>query len=191
MAQLSLVRHGESEWNSKNLFTGWTDKLLTEKGFAEARAAAEKLRGVNWDIIFESDLLRVKETTEVIIKTLDLRVPTIETPALRERSYGIYTQRNKLDVQKELGPVEFEKLHRGWNFPIEGGESLKQVYERAVPFFQMEIEPRWKEGQNVIVAASGNSLRAVSKYLRNLSDEEIENLEIKTGEVVIISFPTL
>ncbi len=183
MAQLALVRHGESEWNAKGLWTGWTDKLLTKKGFLEAREAAEKLRGVRWDVIFESDLERVKEATEVIVKTLGLQVPVIETAALRERDYGIYTGRNKWEVEKELGKREFEKLRRGWNRLIENGESLKQVYGRVLPYYQKEIEPRLKEGQNIIVVGSNNSLRALCKYLLNLSDQEIENFEMETGEV--------
>lgn len=189
MAQLALVRHGESEWNAKNLWTGWEDKLLTARGYLQARAAAEKLRGVNWDLIFESDLTRVKDSAEVTIKTLDLKLPTIESAALRERNYGVYTKRNKLEVKKELGDSEFEKLHRGWDYPIPEGESLRQVYERVVPHFQREIEPRLKMGKNIIVFASGNSLRALCKYLRKLSDEEIEEFEIETGEVIFMTFP--
>lgn len=190
MAQLALVRHGESEWNAQNLWTGWTDKLLTKKGFLEARMTAEKLRGVSWDLIFESDLERVKQTTEVIVKTLNLSIPVMETPALRERNYGVYTQRNKLEVRKELGEKKYEKLHRGWNYPIKDGESLKQVYKRVVPYYLSEIEPRLKEGLNVIIVASSNSLRALCKYLKNLSDSEIEKFEMQTGEVLLMSFPT-
>lgn len=189
MAQLALVRHGESEWNALNLWTGWTDKLLTKKGFLEARMAAEKLRGSRWDMIFESDLERVKETTDVIVKTLNLHVPVMETPALRERNYGAYTKRNKLEVRRQLGEKEYEKLHRGWDYPIKDGETLKQVYERVVPYYQKEIEPRLKEGNNIIVVASGNSLRALCKYLKELSDQEIEKFEIQTGEVIIMSSP--
>lgn len=191
MAQLALVRHGESEWNAKNLWTGWEDKLLTSRGYLQARAAAEKLSGVNWDLIFESDLTRVKDSAEVTIKTLDLKLPTIEAEALRERNYGVYTRRNKFEVKKELGDAEFEKLHRGWDYPIPEGESLKQVYERIVPYFQREIEPRLKEGLNIIVFASGNSLRALCKYLKKLSDDEIEEFEIETGEVVFMTYPTV
>jgi len=188
MAYLALVRHGESEWNAKNLFTGWADKVLTRNGFLQARAAAEELRSKKWNIIFESDLERVKETTDIIIKTLELKIPVIETEALRERSYGIYTARNKSEVQQQLGESEFEKLHRGWDYAIPEGESLKQVYERVIPYYQSQIEPRLKEGQNVIVVASHNSLRALCKYLKNLSDKEIEDFELKTGEVLLIDY---
>jgi 2,3-bisphosphoglycerate-dependent phosphoglycerate mutase len=187
MAYLALIRHGQSEWNAKNLFTGWMDTELTEKGFLEARTAATKLSGKKWDLIFESDLMRVKQSAEVTIKTLHLKIPTIETQALRERNYGIYTQKNKDFVKKELG-ADYEKFHRGWDFPIPEGESLKQVYERVVPYYLAEIEPRLKEGKNIIVFASGNSLRALCKYVKNLSDKEIEDFEIKTGEVQLIDY---
>ena len=95
MAYLALVRHGESEWNASNLFTGWEDKALTQAGFLQAKNAAEKLKGIEWNLIFESDLIRVKDSAEVTIKTLGLKIPTIESEALREKSYGIYTGRNK------------------------------------------------------------------------------------------------
>ncbi|MBI3888080.1 histidine phosphatase family protein [Candidatus Microgenomates bacterium] len=187
MAYLALVRHGESEWNAKNLFTGWADRVLTRKGFLQARESAEKLKGIKWDLIFESDLERVKESAEITVKTLNLKIPVIETSALRERNYGIYTQKDKDFVKKELGP-DFEKFHRGWDFPIPEGESLKQVYERVVPYYLSEIEPRLKSGLNIIVFASGNSLRALCKYIKNLSDQEIENFEIKTGEVLLTDY---
>lgn len=190
MAYLALVRHGQSEWNALNLFTGWADRVLTKVGFEEARAAAEKLKGIKWDLIFESDLERVKESADVTIKTLHLEIPVIENEALRERAYGIYTQKNKDEVKKNLGPDEFEKFHRSWDYPVKDGESLKQVYNRVVPYYLSEIEPRLKEGNNIIIFASGNSLRALCKYLKNLSDQEIENFEIKTGEVLIISSAT-
>lgn len=189
MAYLALIRHGESEWNAKNLWTGWEDRVLTRKGFLEAREATNKLKNIKWDIIFESDLQRVIETADVFIKTLRLKLPVVETAALRERNYGVYTGRNKDEVQKELGDEKFEKLHRGWNYPIENGESLKQVYERVVPYYQKEIEPRLKEGQSIVVFASGNSLRALYKYLKNLSNEEIERFELPTGDCILLSFP--
>lgn len=189
MAQLALVRHGESEWNAKNLWTGWVDEPLTDKGITEARAAAEKLRGAKWDLIYESDLLRAKQTTEEIREVLKLDAPIVTSEALRERNYGIYTQRNKSDVEKELGEEEFVKLRRGWDRPIPEGESLKQVYERVVPYFEREILPKLQEGKNIIISAHGNSLRALCKYLKNMSDEQIEDFEIATGEVVLMSFP--
>lgn len=188
MAFLALVRHGESEWNAKNLFTGWTDKVLTKKGFLEARVATERLKEIKWDLIFESDLQRVKETSEVAIKTLRLHVPVVETSALRERSYGIYTARNKAEVETELGKEKFEAMHRSWNHPIPEGESLKQVYERTIPFFQREIESRLKEGKNILVFGSGNSLRSIVKYIDQISDRDIHKIELSTGSVRLYSF---
>lgn len=195
MAQLALVRHGESEWNARNLWTGWTDIPLSEKGREEARLAAEKLKGISWDFLFESDLIRSKQTSDAILSYLsnlsDLsHLERISSPALRERNYGVFTGKNKLEIKKELGEEEYHRLRRGWDRPIEQGESLKQVYERVVPYYQEEIEPRLKNGENIIISASGNSLRALVKYLKNLSDKEIENFELQTGEVVLISSPT-
>ncbi|MBI4100029.1 2,3-bisphosphoglycerate-dependent phosphoglycerate mutase, partial [Candidatus Microgenomates bacterium] len=189
MAQLALVRHGQSEWNARNLFTGWVNEPLTDLGVTEARQAAEKLRGTTWNVIFESDLLRAKQTTEEIRQTLQLTVPIVTSEALRERNYGIYTERNKDEVREELGEDEFEKLHRSWDYPIAGGESLKQVYQRVVPYFESEILPRLKAGENVIISAHGNSLRALSKYLKPLSDQEIETFEIPTGGCILLLFP--
>lgn len=188
MAYLALVRHGESEWNALNLFTGWVDKILTEKGFLQARESAEKLKGIKWDLIFESDLERVKESAEVTIKTLGLKIPVIENEALRERSYGVFTKKNKDEIKQILGDEEFKKFRRGWDYPIKEGESLRQVYERVVPYYLSQIEPRLKEGKNIIVFASGNSLRALCKYIKNISDEDIANFEINTGEVLIIDY---
>lgn len=188
MAYLALVRHGQSEWNALNVFTGWADRVLTKQGFLEARDAAEKLKGIKWDLIFESDLERVKESSEVTIKTLGLSIPIIENESLRERSYGIFTKKNKDEIKKMLGDREYDKFHRAWDYPIKNGESLKQVYGRVVPYFLTEIEPRLKEGQNIIVFASGNSLRALCKYIKKISDEDIANFEIKTGEVLIVDY---
>lgn len=190
MAQLVLIRHGESVWNAQNLWTGWMDEPLTEKGRQEARQAADKLRSTHWDVVFQSDLSRAKETTGELVQSLGLNAPIITASALRERNYGIYTGRNKLDVKQELGDVEYDKLHRGWDRPIPGGESLKQVYERVVPYYKAEIWPKLAEGKNVIISAHGNSIRALYKYLKTMSDEEIEHFELPTGEIIIISSPT-
>ncbi len=191
MALLALIRHGESEWNAQNLWTGWTDIPLSEKGKEEARRAAGQLRGRTWDIIFQSDLIRAQQTTDEILKMLDISdISIITSDALRERDYGIFTGKNKLEVEKNLGEEEYRKLRRGWDQPVENGESLKQVYARVVPYFQKEIEPRLREGKNVIISAHGNSLRALLKYLENIPDEKIADVELATGEAKIISFPT-
>lgn len=188
MANLILVRHGESEWNAKGLWTGLTDIGLSEKGKEEARLAGEKLKGLPIDIVYTSPLLRAKQTLGEIEKVLNLpNLPAIENPALNERDYGIYTGKNKWEIQKKVGEKMFKRLRRGWDVPIENGESLKDVYNRAVPYYQNEILPKLKSGKNVLVSAHGNSLRALVKYLENLSNQDVENLEIATGEIYIYS----
>lgn len=188
MAYLALVRHGESEWNAQNLWTGWTDIALSEKGREEARNAAEKLKDIKWDFVYESDLIRSQQTTDEILKKLNQNPQRIQNPALKERNYGIYTKKNKLEVEKELGEEKYTELRRGWDYPILQGESLKQVYGRVVPYFQNEIEPRLKAGKNIIISFHSNSLRALYKYLKNISDEDIKNFEIPTGEVLLIDY---
>lgn len=186
MANLILVRHGESEWNRKGLWTGLTDVGLSEKGKEEARNTGEKLRKINIDAAYTSVLLRAKQTLDEIKTVLNLlNLPTVESPALNERNYGIYTGKNKWEIQKEVGEEKFKNLRRGWDSPIPEGETLKDVYNRVVPYYKSEILPKLKEGKSVLVAAHGNSLRALVKYLENLSDTDVENLEIPTGEAKI------
>lgn len=185
MAKLILVRHGESEWNAKGLWTGWTDIGLTEKGKEQARLAGEKLKGMPIDLAYTSILIRAKQTLDGIKNVLGIDVPTMENQALNERNYGIYTGKNKWEIKKEIGDDEFQKLRRGWDYPIQNGESLKDVYGRTIPYYQSEILPKLKEGKNVLIAAHGNSLRALTKYLEGISDEDISKLEIEVGEVDI------
>jgi len=186
MAILVLVRHGESEWNAKGLWTGWTDISLSEKGRQEAKTAAEALKDIQFDLAYTSILSRAKETLEIIKQTLGiLDLQTIESPALNERDYGEYTGKNKWEIEKEIGEENFQKLRRGWYYPVENGETLKDVYERVVPYYQQEVLPNLEQGKNILISTHGNSLRALVKYLDNISDEDIANLEIATGEAVI------
>ncbi len=185
MSDLILVRHGESEWNQKGLWTGLTDVSLSEKGKEEAQMAGEKLKGQSIDLAYTSLLLRAKQTLNEIKAVLGIDIPAIENKALNERDYGIYTGKNKLEIKEKIGEEQFQKIRRGWDTPIENGESLKDVYSRAVPYYESEILPKLKEGKNVLIAAHGNSLRALVKYLENLSDEAVESLEIATGEIFV------
>lgn len=182
MANLILVRHGESEWNEKGLWTGWTDIGLSDKGIEEARNAGKKLKGFQIDFAYTSPLKRAKQTLDEIKSVLGIDVPTFENKALNERDYGIYTGKNKLEIQKEVGGGKFKDLRRGWDSPIPQGETLKDVYNRVVPYYESEILPKIKQGKNILISAHGNSLRALVKYLENLSDAGVENLEIPTGE---------
>lgn len=185
MSYLVLVRHGKSEWNEKGLWTGWTDIPLVESGILEAKRTGEELQDIKFDYAYSSALIRAKQTLEEIFKVTGQSLPIIESKALNERNYGDYTGKNKWEVKKEIGEEEFKELRRGWNYPIPNGESLKEVFEREIPYFQDEIEPKLKNGKNVIIASSGNALRAIVKYLEDISEEKIAGLEIGTGEAFV------
>lgn len=185
MTDLILIRHGESKWNAKGLWTGWTDIGLSEKGEKQARLVGEKLKGFQIDVAFTSTLIRAKQTLEEIKNVLGIDVPTIESKALNERDYGIYTGRNKWEIKKTVGEKQFQKIRRGWNTEIKNGESLKDVFERTIPYYQTEILPKLISGKNVLIVAHGNSLRALTKYLENISNGDISKLEIAVGEVDI------
>lgn len=187
MAYLVLVRHGESTWNAKGIWTGWTDVGLSEKGREEAREAGRVIKDIDFQIVFVSALKRAKETLEEIEKALEVKIPTIENEALNERDYGDYTGKNKWQVKEQLGKEEFLKLRRSWDYPVPNGESLKDVYQRVVPYYQTYILPELQKGKNVLVSAHGNSLRALVKLLDNLSDEDVAKLEIPTGQVLVYS----
>lgn len=186
MAYLVLVRHGKSEWNEKGLWTGWRDIPLAPRGFEEAKITGEQLKDIHFDFGYTSALSRAQQTLETILQTIgqtDLSVTKDE--ALNERDYGDYTEKNKWDIQREMGEEVFQKIRRSWDFPPPNGESLKMVYERVLPYFLTEILPKLKNGSNIIVAAHGNSLRALVKHLEDISDDDIATLEIGTGEAYI------
>ena len=186
MAYLVLIRHGESQWNAKGVWTGLTDISLSEKGRDEAKAAAEKIKDIPLDIAYTSVLSRAKQTWQEMQAILNYsNIEAHENKALNERDYGIYTGKNKWEVQKQVGEEEFLKIRRSWDHPIPNGESLKDVYSRVVPYYTQQILPKLEEGKNVIISAHGNSLRALIKYLENISDEQIPSLEIPTGQVYI------
>lgn len=188
MANLFLVRHGESEWNAKGVWTGLTDIPLSGKGREEGRAAGSALKEYKIDIAYTSPLARAKQTLDEIKNVLGLtNLQTIEDKALNERDYGDFTGKNKWEIEKEVGEDKFHEIRRGWNIPIKNGETLKDVYSRVVPYYQNEILPKLKEGKNVLITAHGNSLRSLVKYLENMSDEGVESLEIATGEIYIYS----
>jgi len=186
MPYLIFVRHGLSEYNKKGLWTGRDDPDLAREGVTEAQTAAVTLRGLPIDEGFTSVQKRHKQTLDIILKTLSKEsVPIIENAALNERDYGVYTRKNKWEVKKEIGDEEFQKLRRGWDYPIPEGESLKLVYERVVRYYQSVILPKLKQGKNVVISSSGNALRSLVKYLEHISDEDISKLEIATGEVYV------
>jgi 2,3-bisphosphoglycerate-dependent phosphoglycerate mutase len=186
MAYLVLVRHGESEYNAKSWWTGWADPSLTEKGREQARLAAEKLKDIHFDYAYTSVLKRAKETWEEIQKIIGQEdVPMTEDKALNERDYGDMTGKNKWEVKEQVGEEEFMKIRRAWDYPPPNGESLQMVHSRVIPYYESEILPKLKMGKNIIIAAHGNSLRALIKDLDHVSDIDIPNLEMATGGVYV------
>lgn len=187
MSYLILIRHGESEWNRLGIWTGLTDIGLSPKGIEEATQAGEKLKNFPIDTCYISSLKRARQSLDEIKKVIVQDFPASENKALDERDYGIYTGQNKWEIQKKIGVEQFQKLRRGWNTGIPKGETLEDVYNRVVPYYKARIVPDLISGKNVLIVAHGNSLRALVKYLENISDKDVENLEIATGEIYIYS----
>lgn len=186
MAYLVLVRHGQSEWNAKGLWTGLIDITLSAKGHREAREAAKQLHDINFDVAYTSTLKRAQQTLQDILTGLsEENITLYKDSALNERDYGIYTGKNKWEIKKNLGEEKFLQIRRSWDHPIAEGESLKDVYARVVPYYKEHILKDLKAGKNVLVAAHGNSLRALVKYLENISALDIPKLNIATGEIYI------
>ncbi len=186
--QLVLVRHGQSEWNLKNLFTGWRDPGLTEKGVEEAKRAGQILndRNMVFDIAFTSDLSRAQDTLTLILEGIgQTDLETVRDKALNERDYGDLTGLNKDDARKKWGDEQVHIWRRSFDIPPPGGESLKDTADRVLPYFQAHILPRVKGGETVLVSAHGNSLRALIMTLENLSGEEILKRELGTGVPII------
>lgn len=186
MAKLILVRHGKSEWNKLGKWTGWTDVGLVEEGLVEARRAGEAIKDFHIDTVHVSDLRRTHETWREIQNVIGRNdLEAREHPALKERSYGVFTGKNKWEVQKEVGEEEFMRIRRGWNHPIPEGETMKDVHDRAVPYYEKHILPELKAGKNVLIVGHGNTLRAMVKYFEKLSDEGVSDLEFGLGEVYV------
>ena len=184
MAKLILVRHGKSEWNKLGKWTGWTDVSLVEEGIEEARQAAAAIKDIHIDSVHVSTLKRAHETFHEIRATLDRHDLTPKAhAALNERHYGVHTGKNKWKVKEEIGEEEFQKMRRSWDHPIPGGETMKDVHDRIVPYYTNHILPELLAGQAVLVVAHGNSLRALVKYLEDMSHEKLGTLEFGTGEV--------
>jgi 2,3-bisphosphoglycerate-dependent phosphoglycerate mutase len=181
---LILVRHGESEWNLKNLFTGWKDPDLTETGVEEAKQAGQRLktRGLSFDICFTSALLRAQHTLDLTLAELgQTDLPITRDQALNERDYGDLSGLNKDDARKRWGEEQVHLWRRSYDVPPPGGESLKDTVARALPYYCQHILPAVLRGQRVLVAAHGNSLRALVMVLDRLTPETIPAMELATG----------
>lgn len=188
MSHLVLVRHGQSEWNEKNLFTGWRDPGLTPKGVAEAKAAGVALKagGLSFDLAFTSNLQRAQNTLALLLSELlgdgdKDALPTTRHEALNERDYGDLSGLNKDDAREKWGEEQVHIWRRSFDTPPPGGESLKDTAERVLPYYESEILPLIKAGKNILIAAHGNSLRALVMRLEGLSAAEILEVNIDTG----------
>ena len=188
---LVLVRHGQSEWNEKNLFTGWKDPKLTPRGVDEAIKAGKELKedGYSFDKMFTSDLFRAQDTGRIILEQMDIpSIEVIKDVSLNERNYGDLAGLNKDEARKKWGEDQVHIWRRSFDVPPPGGESLKDTAERVLPYFKENIIPELIEGLNILVAAHGNSLRALVMELEEISSEEIVKLEISTGVPLIYKF---
>jgi 2,3-bisphosphoglycerate-dependent phosphoglycerate mutase len=184
MSHLVLVRHGQSEWNEKNLFTGWRDPDLTAQGLDEAKAAGQALKqqGLVFDLAFTSDLQRAQKTlTLLLAEQGQSDLPTTQNQALNERDYGDLAGLNKDDARKKWGDEQVHIWRRSYDTPPPGGESLKDTGARVLPYYDSDILPHVKTGKNVLIAAHGNSLRSLVMRLEGLSSAEILDVNIDTG----------
>ena len=213
MGKLVLIRHGQSTWNAENRFTGWVDVDLSKKGVSEAEKSGTLLKemGFDYEACFTSYLKRAIRTLEIILKTAGKKNKYIKAWELNERHYGALTGLNKIETKEKLGEEQFNQYRRSWDKPppiLEKGskysshndslykelknipdtESLKNTYDRVIPYFKKNIQEHLKRDKNIIISAHGNSLRALCKYLFSISDEKINELEIPTGNPLIILF---
>ena len=188
---LVLVRHGQSEWNKKNLFTGWKDPKLTPKGGDEAIKAGDELKGsgYSFDKMYTSELFRAQETGRIILDRMGLdSIEVIKDLSLNERNYGDLAGLNKDDARKKWGEDQVHIWRRSFDVPPPGGESLKDTAERVLPYFKQNIIPQLAEGLNILIAAHGNSLRALVMEIEEISPDEIVKLEIATGVPLVYKY---
>ncbi len=186
--KLLIARHAESEWNMIGRWTGQTNVNLSEKGFRDASLLGKALLdiGIRVNQAYCSEQVRTLETTEIMLNAAQqFEVPLERRDNINERDYGEYTAKNKWDMQKLVGDEEFAAIRRGWDHPVPGGETLKDVYERVVPFYQNEVVPQLLAGKNVLLVAHGNSLRALIKYIENISNKDVECLEMPFGNIIV------
>ena len=188
---LILVRHGQSEWNAKNLFTGWKDPGLTDQGISEAKNAGKLIleQNIEFDVMYTSMLSRAQKTGDIILGILNHKeIPIIKNEALNERHYGSLAGLNKDDAMKKWGKEQVHIWRRSFDIPPPDGESLKDTADRVLPYFEAEIMPKVVSGSSILIAAHGNSLRALIMKLDSISPEDIVKLEIPTGAPIQYEF---
>ena len=213
MSKLIAIRHGQSTWNAENRFTGWVDVGLSDQGVEEAKISGELIKNLNlnFDVCFTSYLKRAINTLEIIMKVIKKKNKFIKAWQLNERHYGSLTGLNKAETKKKIGDEKFNTYRRSWNIPppnldknskysshqdklykdlknIPSTESLKDTYERVVPYFEKNMLNQIKQRKNIILSAHGNTIRALGKKIFNISDENINLLEIPTGNPLVIEF---
>ena len=216
MGKLIAIRHGQSTWNAENRFTGWVDVDLSAKGIQEAKKSGKLLSelNINFDVCFTSYLKRAINTLEIILKVLEKENQYTKAWELNERNYGGLTGLNKAETKKKLGEEQFKKYRRSWDIPpprldkkseysshkdplykdlknIPDTESLKDTYERVVPYYEKNIQKYLEENKNIILSAHGNTIRALGKKIFKISDQSINLLEIPTGNPLVIHFDNL
>jgi 2,3-bisphosphoglycerate-dependent phosphoglycerate mutase len=191
MAVLTLVRHGQSIYNLENRFTGNLDVALTQLGREEAKIAGGKLKDFNYSIAYTSTLIRAQETLRIILEKINQTgIQIVENTALNERMYGNLQGLNKAETAQKYGDAQVEIWRRSYAVRPPEGESLEDTFNRTVPYFQREIEPKLRAGNNVLIVAHGNSLRALKMYLEHISEAEIAHVDIPTGTPRLYNFDT-
>ena len=191
MTHLTLVRHGQSDWNEKNLFTGWENPGLTEQGLAEAKETGKILKnsGFEYSYLYTSTLDRAINTANIILRELKIgEIKIIRSSALNERDYGDLTGLNKDEARKKWGDEQVHIWRRSYDIPPPSGESLKNTAERVLPYFKKEILPLLEDKNSILISAHGNSLRALVMFIENLSSDEILKREISTGQPITYKF---
>ena len=186
MAFLVLIRHGQSQWNLENRFTGWIDIPLTDKGREEARKGAEKIKEIRFVKAFTSALVRAQETLDIVLDVLGQKgIPVEKDKALNERHYGELQGLNKDEMKRKFGEEQVKLWRRSYDVAPPKGESLKDTAARTLPYFKEKILPEVTAGKNILVSAHGNSLRSIVMALDQLTEEEVVVLEIATGAPIV------
>lgn len=189
MGVLVISRHGESEWNLLGKWTGLTDVILTDKGVADTVRLGALLKDIQFDGAYTSALRRTHQTLDALLEGAGItELPVVRAAELNERDYGDLTGKNKWEVKAEIGEEAFNGIRRGWDYPVPGGETLKDVYHRALPYFEREVLPRLQAGENILLVAHGNSIRALMKHLDQIPEAEMAHVEMPFGQVLVYQF---
>lgn len=185
-SKLVVVRHGESEWNAQNKWTGNADSQLTQKGFRDAYLLGKLLLDIPFDYAYCSQQSRTHETLKTIMQALgNVDIPYEQRAELNEQDFGDYTGKNKNEVKQDLGTTAYSALSRGWNVPFPGGESLKTVYARLAPYYVKNIVPKLNTPQTVLIVSHSHAIRALIKYIESVSDDDIAGINIHFGEAIV------